>query len=76
MIVSICIQVLFLSHPKRNIRDTQRYKPFRSLFSGGLPSLKALADKVLGLKIQSGAHDSVRDSFEFEYQRKTRLLFV
>ena len=52
-------KVLFLSHPKRRIRDTQRYKGFRSLFNGGLPSLKALADKVLGLKIQTGAHDSV-----------------
>lgn len=51
--------MLFLSHPKRRIRDTQRYKGFRALFSGGLPSLKALADKVLGLKIQTGAHDSV-----------------
>jgi RNA exonuclease 4 len=53
------LKVLFLSHPKRRIRDTQRYKGFRSLFNGGLPSLKSLADKVLGLKIQTGAHDSV-----------------
>ena len=52
-------QVLFLSHPKRLIRDTQRYKGFRSLYNGGLPSLKSLVEKVLGLKIQTGAHDSV-----------------
>ena len=52
-------QVLFLSHPKRRTRDTQRYKAFRALLNGGLPSLKTLADKVLGLKIQTGAHDSV-----------------
>lgn len=51
--------MLFLSHPKKNIRDTQRYKGFRALFNGGLPSLKSLADKILGLKIQTGAHDSV-----------------
>jgi RNA exonuclease 4 len=56
---SFSFQVLFLSHPKRRIRDTQRYKGFRSLLNGGLPSLKSLAHKVLGLKIQTGAHDSV-----------------
>ena len=56
-------QVLFLSHPKRRTRDTQRYKAFRALLNGGLPSLKTLADKVLGLKIQTGAHDSVSDTW-------------
>ncbi len=63
------LKVLFISHPKRRIRDTQRYKGFRSLFNGGLPSLKSLADKILGLKIQTGAHDSVsliNKSFKFK----------
>jgi len=64
------LQVLFLSHPKRKIRDTQRYKEFRLLFNGGLPSLKALAERVLGLKIQTGEHDSVEDS------RATMHLYV
>ncbi len=57
--ILVFLKVLFLSHPKRRIRDTQRYKGFRSLFNGSLPSLKSLADKVLGLKIQTGSHDSV-----------------
>lgn len=58
---SVVAKVLFLTHPKRLIRDTQRYRGFRSLFNGGLPSLKSLADRVLGLQIQQGAHDSVSD---------------
>ena len=66
--MSFSEKVLFLSHPKRRIRDTQRYKGFRSLFNGGLPSLKALVDKVLGLKIQTGAHDSVRPSLFESFQ--------
>ena len=62
---------MFLSHPKRRIRDTQRYKGFRSLFNGGLPSLKSLADRVLGLRIQTGAHDSVIQTQQLIFSLET-----
>ena len=52
-------QVLFLTHPHKMIRDTSKYKPFRQLFKGGIPSLKKLADKILGVSVQEGQHSSV-----------------
>ncbi|CAI2731065.1 unnamed protein product, partial [Schistosoma spindalis] len=56
------LKVLRLSHPRRFIRDTSRYRPFRDLFNGRIPSLKALTQKVLGVNVQSGEHDSVEDA--------------
>ncbi|XP_075989972.1 uncharacterized protein LOC142985589 [Anticarsia gemmatalis] len=56
------LSVLFLSHPKRNIRDTSRYKPFRKITKGSTPSLKRLAKELLGIDIQSGEHSSVEDA--------------
>lgn len=55
------LQVLFLSHHHRRIRDTQKYKPFKKL-CGGMPSLKKLASTVLSVSIQSGEHSSVEDA--------------
>ncbi|KAI8431395.1 hypothetical protein MSG28_015927 [Choristoneura fumiferana] len=56
------LSVLFLSHPKRNIRDTSRYKPFRKITKGNTPSLKRLAKDLLGIDIQHGEHSSVEDA--------------
>uniref|UniRef100_A0A5K4EZK0 RNA exonuclease 4 n=1 Tax=Schistosoma mansoni TaxID=6183 RepID=A0A5K4EZK0_SCHMA len=56
------LKVLRLSHPRRFIRDTSRYRPFRDLFNGRIPSLKALTQKVLGVNVQSGEHDSIEDA--------------
>ena len=56
------MQVLFLDHPKKQIRDTSSYAPFRALSGGGTPSLKKLAAAVLGVAVQGGEHDSVQDA--------------
>jgi RNA exonuclease 4 len=56
------LKVLFLSHPRRSVRDTSRYKPFRKFTNGRTPSLRKLAEDVLGVKIQQGEHDSLIDA--------------
>ena len=56
------LKVLFLSHPRRSVRDTSRYKLFRKFTNGNTPSLRKLAEDVLGVKIQQGEHDSVIDA--------------
>ena len=63
------LDALMLGHPKRDIRDTSRYPPFRELAKGRTPSLKRLAKEVLGVEIQGGEHSSVEDA------RATMLLF-
>jgi len=55
------LQVLFLSHPRRRQRDTQKYKPFKKV-CGGMPSLKKLAASILKVDIQTGEHNSVEDA--------------
>ncbi|XP_047522985.1 RNA exonuclease 4-like [Pieris napi] len=56
------LSVLFLSHPKKCIRDTSKYKPFRKITKGSTPSLKRLAKEILGIDIQHGEHSSVEDA--------------
>lgn len=58
------LKVLFLSHPKKKIRDTQRCKIFRTIAPslGGLAPLKKLAKTILDFDIQDGEHDSVQDA--------------
>lgn len=56
------LKVLFLSHPKRRVRDTSAYRPFRNMFGGRTPSLKALSERLLGVKVQQGEHSSVQDA--------------
>merc|ERR1712226_467729 len=55
-------KVLFLDHPKRMIRDTSKYKPFKAAFGGRTPSLKNLTARFLGVSVQTGEHSSVQDS--------------
>merc|ERR1712156_62215 len=56
------LKVLFLDHPKKFIRDTSSYKPFRASFGGKTPSLKNLTSRMLGVAVQEGEHSSVQDA--------------
>lgn len=56
------LDALMLDHPKRDIRDTSRFPPFRKFSAGKTPSLKKLAKEILGVDIQDGAHSSVVDA--------------
>ena len=77
------LAVLVLNHPQKDIRDTSRHLPFRERSKGGTPSLKRLANDILGIEIHTGEHSSIedarvtmllfrkeKDSFEAEYARK------
>jgi len=56
------LKVLLLDHPRKSIRDTSRYKPFRHFSRGRTPGLKLLVKKMLGFQIQTGEHSSVEDA--------------
>ncbi|XP_037348853.1 RNA exonuclease 4 isoform X2 [Talpa occidentalis] len=56
------LKVLLLDHPKKKIRDTQKYKPFKSQVKSGRPSLKLLAKKILGVGVQEAEHCSIQDA--------------
>jgi RNA exonuclease 4 len=77
------LAVLVLSHPRKDIRDTSHHLPFRERSKGGIPSLKRLANDILGIEIHTGEHSSIedarvamllfreeKDSFEVEYAKK------
>ncbi|CAN9509095.1 unnamed protein product [Ophioblennius macclurei] len=56
------LKILLLDHPKKKIRDTQKYKPFRKIVKSGRPSLKVLCREILNVKVQQGEHSSVQDA--------------
>ncbi|TKA66658.1 hypothetical protein B0A55_08057 [Friedmanniomyces simplex] len=56
------LQVLLLSHPKRDLRDTSRHTKFRVESMGKPPALRNLAKSELGMMIQSGEHSSIEDA--------------
>ncbi|KAF7560236.1 hypothetical protein G7046_g3902 [Stylonectria norvegica] len=63
------LEALILSHPARDIRDTAKFPGFRKYGNGRKPALRLLAQAILGIEIQDGAHSSVEDA------RATMLLF-
>jgi len=56
------LKVLMLSHPKKNTRDTSKYKPFRKVLKTKRPALKRLVKELLHEDIQVGEHSSVIDA--------------
>ncbi|XP_072208803.1 RNA exonuclease 4 [Excalfactoria chinensis] len=56
------LKVLFLDHPKKKMRDTQKYKPFRQRVMCARPSLKLLCDRILDVKVQTSEHCSIQDA--------------
>lgn len=63
------LDALILSHPARDIRDTAKFPAFRKYGNGRKPALRGLAQQLLGIEIQGGAHSSIEDA------RVTMLLF-
>ncbi|XP_052525564.1 RNA exonuclease 4 isoform X1 [Tympanuchus pallidicinctus] len=56
------LKVLFLDHPKKKIRDTQKYKPFRQRVKSSRPSLKLLCNRLLDVQVQTSEHCSIQDA--------------
>ncbi|XP_077407729.1 RNA exonuclease 4 [Vanacampus margaritifer] len=56
------LKILLLDHPKKKIRDTQKYEPFRKIVTRKRPSLKVLCQRILNVKVQHGEHSSVQDA--------------
>ncbi|NXA49799.1 REXO4 exonuclease, partial [Nothocercus julius] len=56
------LKVLFLDHPKKKIRDTQKYKPFRQRVKNVRPSLKLLCERLLDVRVQTAEHCSIQDA--------------
>ncbi|KFH42083.1 RNA exonuclease-like protein [Hapsidospora chrysogenum ATCC 11550] len=63
------LDALKLSHPFRDTRDTAKYHSFKKYGNGRKPALRTLAQEILGVEIQGGAHSSIEDA------RVTMLLF-
>ncbi|KAF4976423.1 hypothetical protein FZEAL_6903 [Fusarium zealandicum] len=63
------LDALILSHPTRDIRDTAKHPGFKKYGNGRKPALRLLAQQLLGVEIQGGAHSSIEDA------RATMLLF-
>ncbi|NXU15027.1 REXO4 exonuclease, partial [Pardalotus punctatus] len=56
------LKVLFLDHPQKKIRDTQRYKPFKQRVKSSRPSLKLLCERLLNVQVQTAEHCSIQDA--------------
>lgn len=55
------LKIMYLSHPKKDMRDTAAYLPLHS--KNGRPrALRHIAAEILGVTIQVGEHCSVQDA--------------
>lgn len=62
------LEVLLLSHPKKDIRDTSRFSGFRKFSAGKTPSLKKLTKEILGVCKDSSVQEPYADM-------RARLIF-
>jgi RNA exonuclease 4 len=53
------LKALLLSHPKKDTRDTAKYRVFKNIAKTRYPSLKKLAKEILDMDIQTGEHNPV-----------------
>ncbi|KAL0944608.1 RNA exonuclease 4 [Colletotrichum truncatum] len=63
------LDALKLSHSIKDIRDTSNHPGFKKFSNSRKPALRRLAEEILNVTIQSGAHSSIEDA------RVTMLLF-
>ncbi|XP_036936499.1 RNA exonuclease 4 [Acanthopagrus latus] len=56
------LKILLLDHPKKKIRDTQKYKPFQKIAKTSRPALRVLCRQILNVNVQQGEHSSVQDA--------------
>ncbi|KAK0637120.1 ribonuclease H-like domain-containing protein [Bombardia bombarda] len=56
------LQVLVLDHPPKFTRDTAKFHGFKKYGNGPKPSLRVLAQELLGVEIQTGQHSSIEDA--------------
>ncbi|KAK9475869.1 ribonuclease H-like domain-containing protein [Lipomyces japonicus] len=56
------LKVLYVSHPKRMIRDTSKHPEFRKISKGRAPALKKVAKEFLNIDIQGDEHSSIEDA--------------
>lgn len=56
------LKILLLDHPRKKIRDTQKYKPFKEAAKSGRPALRVLCKRILNVDVQQGEHSSVQDA--------------
>ncbi|XP_068161539.1 RNA exonuclease 4 [Antennarius striatus] len=56
------LKILLLDHPKKKIRDTQKYKFFKKTVKSSRPSLKLLCREILNVNVQQGEHSSIQDA--------------
>lgn len=58
------LRALRLAHPRPMIRDTASFQPLRDIAQNKTPSLRVLAERVLGIEIQRKGqeHNSIEDA--------------
>lgn len=56
------LKLLLLDHPKKKIRDTQKYEGFKKIAGSKRPALRVLCREVLNVRVQQGEHSSVQDA--------------